>query len=100
LVFYFDHNWKFTSKVETIIKALEKKEPHVVLVLSREWTLSEALKSGGVAKDHSVVVADLLKRFPGHEITRFAGMNAARSSWVELVALQKTTSSPSAPAPQ
>ena len=100
LVFYFDHSWKFTSKVETVIKALDKKEPHVVLLLSREWTLSEALKSGGLAKDHTAVIADLLKRFPDHEFTRFAGMNAARSSWVELVALRKSTTNPSAPPPQ
>ncbi len=94
LVFHFDHEWKFTSKLETAIKNLDRKRPNVTVLLRREWTLDRALRDGMPARDFSAEVDPVIASHPGHQVLRVDGFNAARSSWAEIVVLTRTSPGP------
>lgn len=89
LVFHFDHAWKFTSKHRDLERELSKPETRFAIVLKREWTLAGLLKSSGATTDESKIVEALAARhaeFSAHTVEVF---NAARSSWAELLVLQR-----------
>ncbi len=88
LVFYFDHEWHFTTKMATVEMELTKARASLIVLLRREWTLSHALRNGGVDTDFSKEVDALVAAHPDRKLIRVEGFNAARSSWVELVGLQ------------
>lgn len=92
LVFHFDHEWRFTSKQATVEKQLSKRDETILVMLRREWTLSHSLRNEGPAKDLSKEVDEVLAAHPDLRPITFRGFNAARSSWVELIALR--TASP------
>lgn len=94
LVFHFNHEWKFSGKLETVTKHLDRGRPNVAVLLRREWTLSKALHSREPARDFSKEVDALISSHPDHRVIRFNGFDAARSSWVELVVLSKLSSKP------
>jgi 4-amino-4-deoxy-L-arabinose transferase-like glycosyltransferase len=91
LVFHFDCEWRFTTKLVTVETELTKPRASLIVMLRREWTLSKALRNGGVDKDFSKEVDAQIAAYPERKLIRLEGFNAARSSWVELVALQSNT---------
>lgn len=103
LVFHFHHHWRFPSKLAAVQERMARPGARVVVLLRREWTLNRALQevrqgkartpvptptqaSMGFAmdKDFSPEVDALIAAHPGYEVREFTGLNAARSSWVEL----------------
>ncbi|MBL9145877.1 MAG: glycosyltransferase family 39 protein [Verrucomicrobiaceae bacterium] len=92
LVYHFDHPWRFTSKQETVEKQLRKPGDTILVMLRREWTLSHTLRNDGPAKDFSKEVDQVLAAHPEFHPVEVHGFNAARSSWVELMALRAAVS--------
>lgn len=89
LVFYFDHPCRFSSKMATVEKQLAKPGETLLICLWREWTLSHSLRRPGPARDFSPEVDQLLAAHPDLHPVIIEGFNAARSSWVEIVAMRK-----------
>ncbi|MEZ0388538.1 MAG: ArnT family glycosyltransferase [Verrucomicrobium sp.] len=90
LVYYADRKWTLLSKMERVKERIEKGRTGAVVLLRREWTLSDRLKqwctgsAPDTSKDNSVVVDALTNSLPGAQILDVTGYNLARSSWVEL----------------
>lgn len=96
LVFHFQRLWRFTSKMESLEKRMLRPGPRFVVLLKREWTLSDALerwRSGAdlspPGEDLSAVVEALAARHPDYQVSSVAVFNAARSSWAELVVMTR-----------
>jgi len=97
LVFHFQRLWRFTSKLEGLEKRMQRPGPRLVVLLKREWTLSDALQrwlSGAdqspPGEDLTADVEALAARYPDYQKSSVAVFNAARSSWAELVVLERT----------
>lgn len=96
LVFHFQHQWRFISKKESLEKRMQRPGPRLVVLLNREWTLSDALQRWLAGKDQSppgedlsVEVDALAARYPDYQRSSVTVFNAARSSWAELVVLAR-----------
>ncbi len=98
LVFHLDRQWRFTSKVESMEKRMLRAGPRLIILLKREWTLSDALQRwlGGKSmteptEDLTAAVDAVAARHPDYQSSTFSAFNAARSSWVELVVMARVT---------
>lgn len=90
LVFYTDRQWTMLSKMERVKERLAKGRTGAVVLLRREWTLSDRIKQwrNGSAittsKDNQQQIDALSASLPGAKLVDVEGYNLARSSWVEL----------------
>lgn len=96
LVFHFDRQWRFTSKLESLEKRMVRSGPHLIVLLKREWTMSDALRRwlageemSTPSEDFSSEVSALAARHPDYRSSFIIAFNAARSSWVELVVMER-----------
>jgi 4-amino-4-deoxy-L-arabinose transferase-like glycosyltransferase len=96
LVFHFQHQWRFISKKESLEKRMQRPGPRLVVLLNREWTLSDALQRWLAGKDQSPPGEDLsaevdalAARYPDYQRSSVTLFNAARSSWAEIVVLER-----------
>ena len=96
LVFHFQHQWRFISKKESLEKRMQRPGPRLVVLLNREWTLSDALQRWLSGKDQSPPGEDLsaevdalAARYSDYQRSSVSVFNAARSSWAELVILER-----------
>lgn len=90
LVFYSDRRWTMLSKLDRVKERLSKGRAGAVVLLRREWTLSDRLKQWRTgspittSKDHHTETDALSSSLPGARIIDVEGYNLARSSWIEL----------------
>jgi 4-amino-4-deoxy-L-arabinose transferase-like glycosyltransferase len=98
LVFHLDRQWRFTSKVASVEKRMVRAGPRLIVLLKREWTLKNALQRwlGGKSMteaglDLTAEVNAVMARHPDYQCSTFTALNAARSSWVELVVMVRGT---------
>jgi 4-amino-4-deoxy-L-arabinose transferase-like glycosyltransferase len=98
LVFHLDRQWRFTSKMTSLEKRMLHAGPRLVVLLKREWTLSDGLKRwlagesmSAPSEDFSADMDGLIARHPDYQSSTFTAFNAARSSWVELVVMERGT---------
>lgn len=97
LVFHSGRSWKFTNKLEVCERELNKGDVACVVLLRREWTLSEALgpflrgqrADLPPAMDESKNVDALVSRHPRFKSAQVRVFNAARSSWAELTVMKR-----------
>lgn len=90
LVFYSDRQWTLLSKMERVKERLTKGRAGAVVMLKREWTLSDRIKQWRTgspittSKDNQQEVEAVCATLPGAKVVDVEGYNLARSSWVEL----------------
>jgi 4-amino-4-deoxy-L-arabinose transferase-like glycosyltransferase len=90
LVFYSDRQWTMLSKMERVKERLAKGRAGAVVMLRREWTLSDRIKQWRTgspittSKDNQQEVEAVCATLPGARVVDVEGYNLARSSWVEL----------------
>ncbi len=90
LVFYSDRQWTMLSKMERVKERLAKGRAGAVVMLRREWTLSDRIKQWRTgspittSKDNQKEVDAVSASLPDARLVDVEGYNLARSSWVEL----------------
>lgn len=90
LVFYADKEWDMLSKLGRVQERINKQRADAVVLLSREWTLSDWWKHFAAhtaqtpTKDFQEEIAGLNLPEGRFETSEIRGLNLARSSWVEL----------------
>lgn len=90
LVFYADKKWTMLSKLERVQERIATQRADAVVLLVREWTLSDWWKKSGwkqapsPTKDFTRETEALTAGAPGYTVQDVRGLNLARSSWVEL----------------
>jgi 4-amino-4-deoxy-L-arabinose transferase-like glycosyltransferase len=89
LVFHFQHPWHFVKKEEAFAEKLASPDTRLALALRREWTLDGALKSKNPVADRSAELDALSAAHPEYVEQMKFFFNAARSSWVELLFLER-----------
>ena len=95
LVFYADKEWDMLSKLERVQERINKHRADAVVLLAREWTLSDWWKHFAAhtiqtpTKDFSKEIAAINLPEGAFEAHEIRGLNLARSSWVELKLLVK-----------
>jgi hypothetical protein len=95
LVFYTQRRWETGVNMNIVHEQLALSNPCAVVLLRREWTLDQWIKSlvggqnalGLSAKDRSAEVDALRNQHPDLEYHLVEGFNGARSSWTESVLL-------------
>lgn len=102
LVFQFNRQWRFATKLEKVEKMMSRSGPRLVVLLEKQWTLSHALKQWMAGKDLAAMppaedlsgqVSALASRHPDYQRTELVAFNAARSSWVRLAVLLRPDNS-------
>lgn len=90
LVFYAGYPWSFAGKQASAEKMFaQAKSGATLVVLDREWTLSDWFKSPlssgqQPSRDQRAENDALLQRYPAAGVEEVTGLDLARSSWVEL----------------
>lgn len=90
LVFYSDRQCTMLSKMERVKERLAKGRAGAVVLLRREWTLSDRIKQWRTgspittSKDNQQEIDALCASLPDAKMVDVEGYNLARSSWVEL----------------
>lgn len=90
LVFYADREWTMLSRLERVKERIAKQRADAVVLLVREWTLSDWIKKSGwkhaptPTKDFTSEIDALAAEAESYTVQNVSGLNLARSSWVEL----------------
>ncbi len=95
LVFYSQPGWDMKGKIETAIPWVKRKPGRVLVIMLREWQLDDVIsgfsrkgiKGVWPSNDYHHQIYDTLETesTEGLEIGTYAGFNAAKTSWVEVM---------------